>query len=244
MLVTVVTPVLDEEEELPRRARELEAQEPPWEWIVADGASGDRTVEVAERLGAIVVQAPRGRGPQLNAGAGRASGEALLFLHADTRLPSGALSAVRRALRDGGVVGGHFALRFGDGSATDRLFAGYYDLQERLFGVFYGDSAIFVRASAFASVGGFPDEPIFEDLGLVQRLRRAGRLVTLSPPVTTSSRRYRARPIRTILRWGSLLALYGLGVPPRKLASLYPPVRSTGTSSSASRASSSRKISS
>jgi hypothetical protein len=114
-------------------------------------------------------------------------------------------------------------------SATDRLFAGSYAAQERLFGVFYGDSAIFARTSAFASVGGFPDEPIFEDLGLVRRLRRAGRLVTISPAVTTSSRRYRARPVRAILRWASLLPLYGVGVPPRRLASLYPPVRARRT---------------
>jgi hypothetical protein len=77
VLVTIVTPALDEEDELPCRARELAQQEPPWEWIVADGGSGDGTVEVARRLGAIVVRARRGRGSQLNAGASRASGEAL-----------------------------------------------------------------------------------------------------------------------------------------------------------------------
>jgi rSAM/selenodomain-associated transferase 2 len=225
VLVTIVSPVLDEEEELPCRAREIERQEPPWEWIVADGGSTDRSTSVARRLGARVLEARRGRGPQLNAGAAQASGQALLFLHADTRLPEGALSAVRGALLDERVVGGHFTVRFGDGTTTDRLFEAYYALQDRVFRVFYGDSAIFVRANAFRRVGGFPDEPIFEDLGLVRRLRGAGTLVTLEPAVTTSSRRYRDHPVRTIARWAMLLAAHHAGVPPRKLASLYPAVR-------------------
>jgi rSAM/selenodomain-associated transferase 2 len=225
VLVTIVTPVLDEEEELPCRARDIEGQEPPWEWIVADGGSTDRSIPVARRLGARVIEARRGRGPQLNAGAAHASGAALLFLHADTRLPPGALSALRRALLDERVAGGHFTLRFGDGTTTDRLFAAYCALQDRLFGVFYGDSAIFARASAFERVGGFPDEPLFEDLGLVRRLRSVGRLVMLDPAVTTSSRRYRDHPVRAVALWATLLVLHGAGVPPRKLARLYPAAR-------------------
>jgi rSAM/selenodomain-associated transferase 2 len=223
VLVTIVTPTLNEEDELPHRAREIEAQEPPWEWIVADGGSRDRTVAIAKRLGARVVAARRGRGPQLNAGAALAHGHAFLFLHADTRLPTTALAAVRRALRDERVAGGHFTLRFGEGSGTDRLFGSYYGLQDRLFGVFYGDSAIFARASAFESVGGFPEEPLFEDVSLVRRLRTTGELVTLEPIVTTSSRRYRDHPVRAIALWAMLLLLHRAGISPRKLAWLYPP---------------------
>jgi rSAM/selenodomain-associated transferase 2 len=225
MLVTIITPTLNEEDELPRRAREIEVQEPPWEWIVADGGSTDATTVVAQRLGARVVGAPRGRGPQLNAGASSARGEAFVFLHADTRLPPHAVSAVRRALREEGVAGGHFTLRFGDGTATDRLFSRYYAFQDSVFGVFYGDSVIFVRANVFERVGGFPDEPLFEDLGLVDRLRRSGGLVTLDQIVTTSSRRYRERPIRAVLLWATLLVLHRIGVPSRTLASLYRPAR-------------------
>jgi rSAM/selenodomain-associated transferase 2 len=225
MLVTVVTPTLNEEDELPCRARELQLQEPPWEWIVADGGSDDRSTAVAERLGARVLGARRGRGPQLNAGAALGRGRAFVFLHADTRLPSGALSAVRRALQDDRVVGGHFTLRFGDGTLTDRLFGAYYALRDKAFGVFYGDSVIFARASAFERVGGFPDDPLLEDVGLVRRLRRTGDLVTLEPTVTTSSRRYHDRPVRVVATWAALLLLHRAGIPARRLAWLYPPPR-------------------
>jgi rSAM/selenodomain-associated transferase 2 len=223
VLVTIVTPTLNEEDELPRRAREIEGQEPPWEWIVADGGSTDRTVAVARQLGAHVVETRRGRGRQLNAGVAPAHGEALLFLHADTSMPPSALATLRRALRDERVVGGHFRLRFGDGTVTDRFFDCYQALRDKLFGGFYGDSAIFARSSAFKSVDGFPDEPLFEDVDLVKRLRAVGSLVSLEPIVSTSSRRYRGRPLRTVALWAALLLLRRAGISPQKLAWLYPP---------------------
>jgi rSAM/selenodomain-associated transferase 2 len=222
-LVSVLTPALDEAAALGDRARELAAQEPPWEWIVSDGGSRDGTPELARSLGARVVVGPRGRGLQLAAAAGAARGDALLVLHADTALPRGALAAIRAALADATAVGGNFTLRFGSGGLADRVFESYCGVQQRLLGVFFGDSALFVRTSAFHAAGGFSDAPVLEDLELVRRLRSAGRLVRLPLQVRTSDRRYRGRVVRTVATWAALVALYAAGVAPRRLARLYPP---------------------
>jgi rSAM/selenodomain-associated transferase 2 len=215
-------PTLNEAAVLPVRARELAAQEPPWDWIVADGGSSDGTAALATRLGAQVVESPRGRGVQLGAGAAAASGDALLFLHADTALPPGALRAIRSALADPTIVGGNFGLRFDGDTAVDRLFTAYYRARQELSGVFFGDSAMFARSSTFREVRGFPPDPILEDLGLLRRLRQRGRLVRVAAEVRTSARRYRGRPLRTVARWAAIVTLFRLGVSPRRLAWLYP----------------------
>jgi rSAM/selenodomain-associated transferase 2 len=225
-LVSVVTPTLDEAATLRDRAHELAVQEPPWEWIVADGGSRDGTPELARSLGARVIVGPRGRGVQLMAGTSAAAGDALLILHADTALPRGALAAIRAALADASTVGGNFTLRFGSGRVADHVFEAYYRAQQRLLGFSFGDSALFARAGVFRFVGGFSDAPVFEDLDLVRRLRRIGRLVRLPLEVRTSDRRYRGRVVRTVATWAVLVALYAAGVPPRRLARLYPPHRS------------------
>jgi rSAM/selenodomain-associated transferase 2 len=223
MLVSIITPTLNEAESLPERAREIALQQPPWEWIVADGGSTDGSATIAAHLGARVIDSRRGRGSQLNAGAAAAAGEALLFLHADTALPPRALSAIRSALVADGVVGGNFALRFDGGTLVDRLFTAYYRARQGFSGVFFGDSAMFARAPSFREVGGFPDDPILEDLGLLRRLRTRGGLVRVGLEVRTSARRYRKRPALTVVRWAGIVTLYRLGVPPRRLAFLYPP---------------------
>jgi rSAM/selenodomain-associated transferase 2 len=224
-LVSVVTPTLNEAATIGERARELAMQEPPWEWIVADGGSRDGTAELARSLGARVVVGPKGRGGQLVAGTSVATGDAVLVLHADTSLPRGALTAVRAALADASTVGGNFTIRFGPGGLAARVFEAYCAAQQRLLGIFFGDSVLFVRAGALQAVGGFSDAPVFEDLDVVRRLRRAGRLVRLPLEVRTSDRRYRGRVVRTVATWASLVALYAAGVAPRRLARLYPPHR-------------------
>ena len=197
------------------------------EVIVVDGASPDGTAAAAERAGARVVVGPRGRGAQLAAGACAAAGDVLLFLHADARLPPAARGAIEAALSDPGVDGGNFFLRFeGDGLAA-RLFTWANDARRRRLGIYYGDSAIFLRRAAYDRLGGFAPLPILEDYDLVRRLERGGRSAYIRDvEVRTSARRFERAPIRTLAVWTAIQALYGCGVAPARLARLYRDVRS------------------
>ncbi len=202
-----------------------------WEVVVADGGSADgtRAVAAAHPAGAVVVDAPRGRAAQQDAGARRATGDVLVFLHADSRLPPGAHAALAGALADPRVVGGNFALRFDGADRFSRILTAVYAVQ-RTAGIWYGDSTIWVRPEVFAALGGFPEIPIMEDHVLVQALRRTGgRTPRLKPggiPATTSARRWRRLGVRrTVTSWVVIRYLFLAGVPPQRLASLYRKVR-------------------
>lgn len=222
MRFSVVIPTLNEApiiQEALRRVQRLA----PHELIVADGGSRDGTRELA-RPYASVVNGRRGRGLQLNAGAAQATGDAIIFLHADVRLPSNALAAIEAALRDPGVAGGYFRVRFGHGP-HDAFVAALYGLLRRT-GIVFGDAAIVVRREAFMRVGGFRDYPIMEDVNLVSRLRRVGRMVELPESVVASTRRWQhGRRWHTWASWAAVLSLYGLGVSPQWLGRLYRAVR-------------------
>lgn len=164
------------------------------EVVVADGGSLDGTPERAEEAGARIVRAPRGRARQLAAGAEVASGDVLVLLHADTRLPAGWDVAVRDALADSRVVGGAFRFQF-DASPEEvgiglRVVEWGAHLRAALFGLPYGDQAIFARRDVLDEIGGIPQAPIMEDLDLVRALRRRGRVARLPLPAPTSARRY------------------------------------------------------
>ncbi len=225
LTISVVTPALNQAVNLRGRARELARQQGPWEWIVADGGSDDDTVRVARDEGARAIITPHGRGPQMNAGANATRGEVLLFLHADSALPDGAFDAIRAVLADARVGGGNFAFRFDDEGFGGRLLDAVYAHKQRLFGIWYGDSATFVRRTVFTALGGFADVPIMEDIAFAERLRRHARTVRIPLVVRASARRYRGRLFATIVRWTALLALYKLGVAPHRLARFYPPYR-------------------
>lgn len=196
------------------------------EVIVADAHSPDGTAELAARAGARVVQAERGRGVQLDTGAKAASGEVLLFLHADARLAPGAREALLSALRNRRVIGGSFRVAFVPARGAARLFTTLYDIRRRLTGIYYGDSAIFVRRETYRQLGGFTSMPLMEDYEFVRRMRRAGRTVYLrSVIVEASSRRFAAAPLRTFLLWGAIHVLYALGVPAARLARRYADLR-------------------
>ncbi|GAC1658402.1 MAG: TIGR04283 family arsenosugar biosynthesis glycosyltransferase [Candidatus Elarobacter sp.] len=225
MRISIVTPVLNEERNLRERAGEISVQRGPWEWIVVDGGSDDGSDIVARNAGAQLIRAPRGRGPQLNSGAAKANGEALLFLHADTSLPPGALEAIRSAFSDANIVGGNFTFAFDDRSITGRFLGAVYAAKQRLFRVWYGDSAMFVRRGVFERLGGFADIPIMEDIRFVERLRDVGRTTRLRLIVRSSARRYRGRAFATILRWTTIFGLYKCGVSPHLLARYYQPHR-------------------
>lgn len=173
-----------------------------------------------------LLTSPAGRAKQMNAGASQSRADVLLFLHADTHLPDGARQAVEEALADPACVGGRFDLRFERDRGLAWVIARLISLRSRWSGIATGDQALFVRREVFASLGGFTDIPIMEDVDFTRRLKRAGRVAPLRALVTTSFRRWERRgTVRTIgLMWG-LRFLYWMGVNPNKLKNLYSVVR-------------------
>ena len=229
-LVSVVVPALDEADGIADALASVARQPGPFEVVVADGGSTDGTAAVVRRAmpAARVVAARRGRAVQMNAGAGAATGSVLLFLHADTRLPDGALAAVRAALAEPGVAGGCFRTTFdldrqpfgAAGRVAMRLWQARAWMRWHRFA--FGDRALFARRDAFERAGRFPEQPIFEDLDAVRALRREGRFVFLDLGVTTSARRYRRHgAVRQQLRNLALWAGWNAGVSPDRLKRWY-----------------------
>jgi rSAM/selenodomain-associated transferase 2 len=222
--VAVVLPVLDEEARLGQRLAELVGRDWVREIVVVDGGSRDRTVEVAASVpGVRVLVAPRGRGPQMNAGTRATAAAVVLFLHADVQLPAGAGGLIATALEAPGVVAGAFRVRtVADGG---RNWLGpllrFSDVRSRWTRFPYGDQAVFVRRAAFEAVGGFPDQPLMEDIELSRRLWRVGRIVTVPAEVRVSARRHLQHPLRTLVTQRLFPTLYRLGVPAETLARLY-----------------------
>jgi rSAM/selenodomain-associated transferase 2 len=223
--VSVVVPVLDEADRIGSQLRSLARFTALHEVIVVDGGSRDETVARARAAGtARLLIAPRGRAPQMNAGARAATGDVLLFLHADVRLPDDALVRIEDALTDAAVVAGAFRTwTVPDGAGRSWLAPLLHlaDLRSRYARLPYGDQALFVRAEAFRRVGGFPDQPLMEDLELSRRLARLGRLRVVRSRVSVSGRRFLARPIYYTLTVNLFPALYALGVAPTTLKRLY-----------------------
>ena len=221
MAISVVVPTLDEASSLAQTliaARRSGAGE----IVVVDGGSRDATREVAAPLADAVVVAARGRAAQMNAGAAAARGDVLLFLHADTRLPDGFADAVAQALAPPDVVGGFFAVELDAPGWRYRMIGRLISARSRRTGGATGDQAIFVRRDVFEALGGFASLPLMEDLELMRRLKRRGRLVALPQAVTTSARRWERRGVwRTVLlMWTLRLAFYA-GVSPDTLARWY-----------------------
>jgi rSAM/selenodomain-associated transferase 2 len=192
------------------------------ELIVADGGSTDTTAILARPWADHVIVGPRGRAKQMNLGASVATGDVLLFLHADTQLPDDAAAALDAALADPQVSWGRFDVRIDGATPLLKLVAALMNLRSRASGIATGDQAIFVRRDLFARVGGFPDQPLLEDSELSKRLRTTSRPACLRQRVTTSGRRWEQRGVlRTIALMWVLRGLYWIGFPPERLARLY-----------------------
>jgi rSAM/selenodomain-associated transferase 2 len=228
-LVSIIIPTLDEQAALPALLDDLARLHGRWEIVVADGGSSDATVKIARAHHAAPAVVPRpggGRAVQLNAGARGASGDVLLFLHADSRLPRDAYASLAEAWRTPAVVGGNFALRFDGGGTFERVLGAVYRRQRR-HGFYYGDSSLWVRRERFDELGGFREIAIMDDYDFVRRLERGpGRTRCLPGPASTSARRWRAIGIpRTVLAWFAIRWLYVAGVSPARLVRLYRTVR-------------------
>jgi rSAM/selenodomain-associated transferase 2 len=222
--VSVIVPVLDEAGRIEGQLRSLACFAAFHEVIVVDGGSRDDTVALVRAAGAArLVHAPRGRASQMNAGARVATGDVLLFLHADVRLPDDAIAHVEEALADASVVAGAFRTWTVPDAGRSWLapFLHLADLRSRCSRLPYGDQALFVRADAFRRAGGFPDQPLMEDVELARRLARLGRLRVVRSRVEVSGRRFLARPIYYTLAVNLFPALYALGVAPATLKRLY-----------------------
>ncbi len=196
------------------------------EVIVVDGGSEDDSRQAVLRAGAQVIRSERGRARQMNAGAAVAQGDILLFLHADTLLPSSAEQAIATAIRSGGGahenVWGRFDVCIAGRSFMLRVVAGLMNSRSRLSGIATGDQAIFMTRRAFESVGGFPDQPLMEDIELSRRLLTLSRPICLTDRVITSGRRWEAHGVwRTIWLMWRLRWLYWRGVPAGELAKSY-----------------------
>jgi uncharacterized protein len=218
-LVSVVVPVLEEAAALPGLLDHLATLEGRFETIVVDGGSADRSAGIvaAHPSAPVVLRAGGGRARQMNTGAAAARGDPIVFLHADTRLPPRAYKALTTSAADGG----NFAIHFDGGDRFSRVLGAWYRLQRRL-GVYYGDSAIWLRRHAFDALEGFRELPIMDDYDLARRLERGFRTACLPGPVVTSARRWRTLGIpRTVLSWIVIRWLFLAGVSPRRLARLY-----------------------
>jgi len=222
--VSVIVPVLNERARIGGLLDQLAAMADLHEIVVVDGGSDDGTLEVAgASAGVRVLSASRGRATQMNAGAEIATGDVLLFLHADVRLPDDAVRRIRESLANPEVVAGAFRTWTVADAGRSWLapFLHLADVRSRVTSLPYGDQALFVRAATFRQVGGFPEIQIMEDVELSRRLRRAGRIRRVPTSVTVSGRRFLARPayyalLMTLFPW-----LFRLGVRPARLARLY-----------------------
>jgi rSAM/selenodomain-associated transferase 2 len=199
--------------------------------VVVDGGSTDGTAALVEAVAARIrsvrlLSSVPGRARQLNAGAARAAGDVLVFLHADSHLPGAAKRLMEQALADPAVVGGRFDVRFDRPSMWGAIISTFMNVRSRISRISTGDQAIFVRRPIFEQLGGYSEIPIMEDIDFSTRLKQAGRTAAIRDHVVTSFRRWeRIGPIRTILLMWSLRFLYWIGVSPDRLARFYAAVR-------------------
>lgn len=219
--ISIIIPTLNEAENIKAALASTQASTSV-EVIVADGGSKDETVNIAKSLGIKVILPTAGRAKQMNAGALAASGDILLFLHADTRLPPEFDCMVRTALAQPGIVAGAFALRIDAELANLRVVEWGVNVRSRFLQMPYGDQAIFLTKEIFNYIGGFPELPIMEDFELMRRLRRMGKITLIPVPVVTSPRRWLQKGIwQTTLINQIVIVAYFLGVSPQRIRNWY-----------------------
>jgi rSAM/selenodomain-associated transferase 2 len=223
--ISVIIPTLNEAGILERTLRHVRRFCPHEIWI-ADGGSADSTLAVAREHGAHVLTSRPGRAEQMNAAAAKASGDVLLFHHADSYLELLGYESMMTAMASGRYVGGAFRLRIESEKWSLRAIGACANLRAKYLNLVYGDQAIFVRADVFRDMGGYPAVPICEDLDFFRRLRRRGKIVLLDATAVTSPRRWLREGVTfTTLRNILIAILFLLGFPPRYLSRIYLPVR-------------------
>lgn len=230
MRVSIVIPVLNEADGI---VRFLDSLQPlrgsGHEVIVTDGGSNDDTVQRAASLADHVIQSPRGRARQMNAGAAAASGDVLLFLHADSSLSEDGIAAMTEGIDTSGHRWGRFSVRLSGDRFLFRVVEWFMNTRSRLTGIATGDQGLFVERKLFESIGGFPVMPLMEDIALSASLKRIERPICLNATIETSSRRWEQQGAwRTIWLMWRLRYAYWRGADPAALAQIYYPDRSHG----------------
>jgi len=224
--LSVIVPMLNEAAAIASTLRALRRGAPDAEIVVVDGGSIDASVAEARPLCDTLISVSRGRARQMNAGAREAHGDALVFVHADTIVPSSFAADIASALSGPAVVGGRFDLKLDASAIPYRIIAAMINLRSRISRTGTGDQAIFVRRAVFDRLGGFPDLELCEDLEFARRLKRAGRVACLRARVTTSARRWnRDGVVRTVIRMWLIRAMYLTGVAPARLKRMYSDTR-------------------
>ena len=221
--ISVIIPVLNEAGFINTLLKEIRESCKDAEIIVVDGGSGDGTVEIAERCANKVLSSPPSRGRQLGLGLEEASGDIILFLHADLRLPDGWNDSILRLFKeDREAVGGAFGLKMDTASLFFSVISFAVRLRSEVLGVVYGDQGIFAKKDVLDSIGGIREQPIFEDVELWKRLKKKGRVVILKDDIITSTRRWKSGGIlyTTLKNWLFYL-LYLSGLSPDTLYRLY-----------------------
>lgn len=220
--LSIIIPTLDEAGTIEHLLGDLQPlRRAGHQVLIVDGGSRDLTRELASNLGCEVFGAARGRATQMNAGAARARGEVLWFLHADTRVPGTAAEALLAAIAQGHVWG-RFAVRLSGTAAMLRVVEAAMNIRSCWTGLATGDQGIFVLRALFDAVDGYPEQPLMEDIALSKRLRRRGRLACVKTRLVTASRRWETQGIfKTILLMWRLRLAYALGADPDDLARRY-----------------------
>ncbi len=228
MKLSIIIPVLNEREQLPRMLACLQTRRSDKEIIIVDGGSTDGTCEwLQQQAGIKIISSERGRGKQQNAGAQVATGETLLFLHGDCVAPANIDSLIQQVLANQHNVGGAFLIRFAESQpASLALIAKGINARTIFTKTATGDQGIFVRRENFQAVGGIADWPFFEDINLVTKLKQQGKFVIVREAVTISGRRYIANgPWRTTFLMYALRIGYWLGIHPTRLYQWFADVR-------------------
>ena len=221
-MVSIIIPTLNEADVIDSSLSKLLNHIGDFEVIVVDGGSFDNTVDIIRRFPQVRLTISRkGRGIQMNEGARLASGDVLLFLHADTYLPPAGLEMIRAVMADSQVVGGAFLMNFDSHNLLLRAMSRFTKINHILFT--YGDQGLFVRTNTFEDIGGFKSLSIMEDVEIQRRIRSRGTFVKIRHPVTTAARRFlRVGILRQQLVNTILVLLFHLGVSPSVLERYYP----------------------
>jgi rSAM/selenodomain-associated transferase 2 len=222
-MISVIIPALNEGDNIGRCIESVLNEGCECEIIIADGGSTDRTAEITAGFGEVkVISAKKCRGIQMNAGASAASGNILLFLHADTILEAGWKSEIMTTFEDTLISGGAFTFSIQSPLWKYRLVESWVKLRCRLCSLPYGDQAIFVRKSAFDLIGGYKNIPLMEDVDFITRLKKAGPIVILDKKAITSERRWIKKGLMKTAAMNQLIMLlYRFGVNPHRLARIY-----------------------
>ena len=223
--ISVVIPTLNETLILEDNLRAISSLN-PHEIIVVDGGSADSTVSVARRIATLVIASKSGRARQMNIGAKKATGDLLLFMHADNKLTLESFERMKKTMLPDGSAGGAFSLQIESEKASLKVISLLATWRSKYLKLVYGDQAIFVRADIFQKMGGFSPLPICEDLDFFRRLSRQGRVLLLEEKTHTSARRWKAEGIfYTTLRNISIWLLLLLGFYPQTLSKWYSAIR-------------------